>query len=171
MPPVANAGANQTITLRHSILLTLDGSASSDANGTITNYSWTKIAGPAQGTIVSATGVFTVVNNLVQGTYTFRLLVTNSTGETGADTVIVTVNAAVLPPVANAGPSQTITLPTNSASLNGTQSSASSGTIVSFSWTEVSGPSTATITNGNTSTPTVSALITGQYVFPTHCKR
>ena len=63
------------------------------------------------GSIANASAVTTVVNNLVQGIYIFQLLVTNNSGATAADTVSVTVNAAILPPVANAGPSQTITLP------------------------------------------------------------
>ena len=106
-----------------------------------------------------------MVNNLIQGTYNFKLLVTNNNGQTSTDFITVIVNAAVLPPVAVAGPSQTITLPTNTASLNGTQSSDPDGTILTYTWVEVSGPSSATIVNANSATPTVSELVAGQYVF------
>src|SRR3989344_7777655 len=44
-------------------------------------------------------------------------------------------------PVANAGPDQTITLPTNQVTLDGTQSDDTDGTISSFVWSFVSGPS------------------------------
>ena len=65
-------------------------------------------------------------------------------------------------PVANAGPAQTITLPTSQATLNG---SGSTGTISSYAWTQVSGPSTATITSPSAVTSTVTGLLQGTYVF------
>jgi ribosomal protein L14 len=164
-PPVANAGADQTITLPVNSL-TLNGSASIDPDGTIVSYSWVKISGPASGTIVSAAGATTVVNSLVQGTYSFKLTVTDNSGATDTDTVKITVNAAAnQPPVANAGTSKTITLPTNSVSLDGTKSADPDGTIASYKWSEVSGPSAATITSGTTATPTVSSLVAGTYIF------
>ena len=164
-PPVANAGANQSITLPTNSV-TLNGTASKDPDGTIASYSWTKISGPTSGTIVSATSATTVVNTLVQGTYLYKLTVTDNSGATGSDTVTVTVNAAAnQPPVANAGTAQTITLPVNSASLNGSASSDPDGTIASYKWSQVSGPSTATINNFSTATPTVTSLVAGTYVF------
>jgi hypothetical protein len=45
VPPVAHAGTGQTITLPVDSV-TLDGSASTDPDGTIVSYSWAKIAGP-----------------------------------------------------------------------------------------------------------------------------
>lgn len=65
-------------------------------------------------------------------------------------------------PVANAGPNQAITLPTSSVTLTG---SFSSGTITSYAWTNVSGPTTPTLTNANTVTCTASGLAQGTYVF------
>ncbi len=163
--PVANAGANQSITLPVNSV-TLDGSASADPDGTIVSYSWSKVSGPAQGTLVSPTAATTAANSLVQGTYVFALTVTDNSGAKGTDTVTVTVMAAAnQPPVANAGNSITISLPTNSATLNGSKSSDPDGTIASYSWIQLSGPSTATLTSGNTSAPVVSSLIAGQYVF------
>ena len=47
------------------------------------------------------------------------------------------------PPVANAGPNQTITLPTSSVTLNG---NGSTGSITAYAWTQLSGPNIATIT-------------------------
>ncbi len=51
-PPVANAGADQITTLPKDSVA-LDGSSSSDPDGTITTYSWTKIAGPSSPNISS----------------------------------------------------------------------------------------------------------------------
>ncbi len=164
-PPVANAGTNQTITLPVNSV-TLDGTGSDDANGTIASYAWKQISGPAQSTIVSAGSATTLANNLVQGTYTYQLLVTDNGGATGADTVTITVNAAVnQPPIANAGSNKTITLPVNSVSLNGSKSSDPDGTIAGYAWKQVSGPSGASISNANTATPVVSGLTAGQYTF------
>src|SRR5579871_4359058 len=164
-PPVANAGANQTITLPTNSI-SVDGSGSKDPDGVIASFSWTKVSGPAQGTITNATNVSTTITNLVQGTYVFKLTVTDNSGATASDTMTVVVNAAPnQPPVANAGSSKTITLPVSSTTLDGTQSSDPDGTIASYKWTQVSGPSTATISGGTTATPTVSSLVAGTYVF------
>ncbi len=68
-------------------------------------------------------------------------------------------------PVANAGEDQKITLPTNTVTLDGTNSEDPDGTIVSFSCEKISGPSDYKIENGNSSTPTVSDLSLGAYTF------
>ena len=152
--PVANAGTAQTITLPTS-QVTLNGSGST---GTITSYTWTQVSGPSTATLTTPGAVSTNATGLVQGVYVFRLAVTG--GSTA--TVQVTVNAAPPPPVANAGTAQTITLPTGQATLSG---SASTGTITSYSWTQVSGPSTATIATPTAVSTKVSALIQGVYIF------
>jgi len=167
LPPIANAGASQTITLPTNSV-TLNGSASKDqdSTGNIVSYSWTQSSGPSAATIANPAGVTTAVNNLVQGVYVFKLTVTDNGGATASDTVSVTVNAAAnQPPVANAGASQTITLPLDSVTLNGTASADPDGTIASYNWIQVSGPSTAVITNGNTATPKAGSLQAGVYVF------
>ena len=88
--PTANAGPDQTITLPTNSV-TLNGSGA-DADGTITAYSWSKVSGPAQGTFSSTTVPNPTVSNLAQGTYVFRLTVTDNSGATGSDDVNVTVN-------------------------------------------------------------------------------
>ena len=85
----------------------------------------------------------------MQGVYNFELRVTDNNGATGKDTMQVSVNAAAvinLPPVANAGVGQTITLPTNSVTLSGSGTDAD-GTIVGYVWTKISGPTARSITN------------------------
>jgi Domain of unknown function (DUF4082)/F5/8 type C domain/Secretion system C-terminal sorting domain/Fibronectin type III domain len=63
--------------------------------------------------------------------------------------------------VANAGPNQTITLPTSSVTLDGSGSSGAT----SYTWTELSGPNTAVITTAAAVTTTVTGLIQGVYTF------
>jgi len=89
-PPVANAGSSQTITLPTNSI-TLNGSAS-DPDGSIASYVWSKLSG-GTATIGSATTASTSVSGLVQGTYQFRLTVTDNKGATASSDVSVTVNA------------------------------------------------------------------------------
>jgi poly(3-hydroxybutyrate) depolymerase len=166
--PTANAGANITITLPVNNT-TLNGSASSDPDGTIASYNWNYISGPAQYTIANNSSVTTAVSNLVQGTYTFRLTVTDNDGASDSDTVTVTVNAAPPPPnqapVANAGADITITLPTNGALLDGSASSDADGSISSYSWSKISGPAQFNIANGASASTNVNNLVQGTYSF------
>jgi hypothetical protein len=74
-----------------------------------------------------------------------------------------TVNNGNKIPVANAGSDQTMYLPTSSASLTGSGVD-SDGSIASYSWTKISGPS-ATLTNATTSKLTLSNLQEGTYIF------
>src|SRR5690606_13330425 len=114
-----------------------------DPDGTITNYHWEKIAGPVQFTILLPTQAQTVINNLVEGTYSFELTVTDNQGAQARDTMIVVVNAAIPPPnqspVANAGPDHTITLPVNSVIAIGSGSDPD-GIITAYQWTKIVGP-------------------------------
>ncbi len=165
--PTANAGANQTITLPVNTV-TLNGSGT-DTDGTIASYQWTKIAGPTSFTIVSAASAQTVINNLVQGTYQFQLRVTDNQGAFSTSTVTVTVLSPAPPPapiapVANAGSDKTITLPTNSVTLNGVGTDVD-GTIASYQWTKISGPATFSIGTQNQANTAVNNLVEGVYLF------
>jgi hypothetical protein len=160
--PTANAGLNQNITLPTSTA-TLTGSGT-DADGTISSYAWTKVSGPAGGTITSASSASTTVTSLTQGIYKFELKVTDNNAAIGRDTVQVNVNASNLLPTANAGADQTITLPISAVSLNGTGTD-SDGTISAYAWTKISGPSAGSITSPSAAYTTVTGLIQGTYQF------
>jgi hypothetical protein len=92
-PPIANAGADQIITLPTNAV-NLDGSASTDPENNITSYAWTKISGPSSFILQVVVHVQTQVTNLVQGIYQFELKVTDAGGLFSKDTVRVTVNDA-----------------------------------------------------------------------------
>ena len=99
-----------------------------------------KISGPSA-TISNSKLATTTVSGLLQGNYQFELTVTDDKGAVGTDIVNVTVNPAPnIPPTANAGADQTITLPTDSIKLTGIGTD-SDGTIASYLWTKISGPS------------------------------
>lgn len=164
--PTANAGLDINITLPTNSL-TLSGSGN-DADGTISSYQWTKISGPGQFTIVSATQAQTTVSNLVQGIYTFELAVTDNSGAVGKDIVQVNVNAAPPPPnqspTANAGSDITITLPTNSVSFSGSGNDPD-GTIIAYRWVKITGPGQYNIGSSTNAQTTVTNLIQGVYTF------
>jgi hypothetical protein len=165
-PPVANAGADQKITLPKDSIL-LDGRASVDPDGKIIGWDWTKISGPASSTIVNATGSVTIVKNLKEGIYQFELKVTDDKGLPAKDTVQVIVdNPAVnQPPVANAGSDQTIKLPSDSVLLNGTKSIDPDNNITAYYWSQISGPSPSNIVNATAVQTTVKSLGQGIYQF------
>ncbi|MEO8110612.1 MAG: Ig-like domain-containing protein [Ginsengibacter sp.] len=163
IPPVANAGADQAITLPVNSV-TLNGTGT-DADGSITKYSWTKISGPASGTITNLNSATTTVKNLVQGTYNFELKVTDNSGASGVDTIQILVNPpANIPPVANAGLDQVITLPANVVSLAGSGGDAD-GSIVAYAWRKISGSSSYNIVNPSSPVTDISGLIGGTYSF------
>jgi len=141
--PTADAGPDQNLTLasgQSSITVNLNGSGSSDPDGTISSYVWTGNPNPADVQSPSVT--------LGEGTYQFSLVVTDNDGGTSsADSVSITVNPAQVenvPPVANAGPDQTITLASGQSSisvgLNGAASSDSDGTVVGYTWSGTPNP-------------------------------
>ena len=76
-PPVASAGAAQTVASGATV--TLDGSGSSDPNGNPLTYQWTQTSGPAV-TLSSATAVKpTFTAPATAATLTFQLVVNNGT--------------------------------------------------------------------------------------------
>lgn len=175
---VANAGADITITLP-TTATTLNGSASTDPNGVIKSWKWAQISGPGTATIASSTSSVSAVSALKQGTYAFKLTVWNNQWVPVNDTVQVIVKAATsssnstsgadgLPAdgsVANAGANITVSLPSNSATLDGSASSDPAGAIKAWSWTKISGPEQHNIANASVATTTVSNLVEGTYQF------
>jgi hypothetical protein len=158
----ANAGPNQTITLPlDSVSLT--GLASTAINSSITSYQWVQVSGPTIGKLSTPNAGTTIASTLKPGIYIFGLLVKNNFNDSSAASVTINVNAQNFAPVVSAGVNQTVTLPTSTVTLTGSATDAT-GTIASYLWTQVSGP-TATIASAATSSTNVSGLIAGVYVF------
>ncbi len=94
--PVAEAGPDQTQTLIHGQsekIVALNGSGSSDPDGTITGYTWTSESGVPDPENIAEPSIA-----LTAGTYQFALIVTDDDGAASiADTVTIIINPA--PPV------------------------------------------------------------------------
>jgi hypothetical protein len=92
-PPTANAGAAQTVISGDTV--TLNGSASSDSDGSIASYAWSQTAGGAV-TLSSSTAAgptFTAPTVATSSVLTFSLVVTDNRGAaSAASTVNITVN-------------------------------------------------------------------------------
>ena len=102
--PVADAGADQTVTDNDANgveLITVNGGASSDADGTIVNYEW------REGATTIGFGA-TQSTWLAVGTHTLTLVVTDDAGDTGTDSVVVTVKPFNRPPIASASSVSTV---------------------------------------------------------------
>lgn len=98
-PPTANAGFDQSISAGATCIL--EGSASSDSDGTIASYSWRKVSGPtiALANANQAVASFIAPSESTIQTLVFELTVTDDDGATSKDTVTVTV--AAVPDVAD----------------------------------------------------------------------
>ncbi|HEX4997632.1 MAG TPA: hypothetical protein VFY29_05375 [Terriglobia bacterium] len=126
--------------------------------------SWAKVSGP--GTVVfedpgSFTGIATFS---AVGAYTLRL--TASDGVlTSSDEVVVTVTPAPVnqPPVTNAGPDKSITLPANtSLSGSATDDNLPAGVLIA-AWTRVSGPGTVTFSSPSSFATNADFSVAGTY--------
>ncbi|XP_048850483.1 dyslexia-associated protein KIAA0319-like protein [Brienomyrus brachyistius] len=121
-PPVAMVSPRfQEISLPTSSTV-IDGSRSTD-DDKIVAWHWEEVKGPLRDEKVSADTPILTLTSLVPGNYTFRLTVIDSDGAQSSTQATLLVNKAMdYPPVANAGPNQVITLPHNSITLYGNQS-------------------------------------------------
>jgi uncharacterized repeat protein (TIGR01451 family)/CSLREA domain-containing protein len=125
-PPTADANGPYSGEIGDTI--TLDGSGSSDTDGTITTYAWT-----INGNNYSGVSPSVNLSAYAAGPYTVSLTVTDDDGATDSDTSSLTVIQPNVPPTAEAaGPyagevGQTIT-------LDGSGSSDSDGTITTYAW-------------------------------------
>jgi len=77
--PTAVAGPDQVITLPTDGI-SLDGSASNDPDGTISEWLWKKVSGPASFNIVKPSDSTTKVKTLAEGACQFELEVTDNGG-------------------------------------------------------------------------------------------
>jgi hypothetical protein len=88
--PVAKAGDDQTIQLANA-RTELDGTGSTDADGSIQAYKWQQVAGPTTAVLGSADAAKTTVSALAAGTYEFELTVTDDKGAQATDRIVITV--------------------------------------------------------------------------------
>jgi hypothetical protein len=162
--PVADAGQSKTITLPDSAVVSGSGT---DADGKVVAYLWSQVSGPANSIIVNPGATSTIIRYTVPGSYLFQLMVTDDNGATGVDTVSVLVTGSKIEgnkiPVANAGPSKTVTLP-DSAVVTGTGTDVD-GKVVAYLWSQISGPASSTIVNPGSPSTSFQFSAAGSYIF------
>jgi hypothetical protein len=147
-----DAGLDRTVV---NSTTSLSGSVGNDG-GRPLSYLWTQTS-PAspQATISNPTQLTTAVTFPQAGVYTFSLAV--SDGEvTVIDSVTVTLDLGV-----SAGPDQTVY---TTVTLSGTVANGM-GRTLTYQWSQVSGPATATISNANQLVASASLTAVGTYVF------
>ena len=163
VPPVANAGPDQTVLIGQTV--TLDGSGSTDANLDPLTYSWSFVSCPS-GSTASLTNPISI-NPTFQidkpGTYVVQLVVNDGIADSAPDTVtITTVNS---PPGADAGQDQSVHAG-SLVRLDGSGSSDVDGDILTFSWSfvEIPDESAAVLSGSNAVDPTFTADLPGNYI-------
>jgi hypothetical protein len=163
--PVANAGANQTVTV--GVLATLDGTASTDADRDLLTYTWTLLAKPtgSTATLSSTTSPKPTITPDVAGTYVASLVVND--GKVNSTAVGTTLTAAVAnsAPVANAGPNQNVTTG-STVTLVSSGSTDANGDTLTYRWSMASKPtsSVAALSSATAASPTFTADLAGTYV-------
>ncbi len=142
--PIANAGVDQTVAAASTLLLSGSGS---DLDGPLTAMVWSQLSGPA--VALQATGTPGQVSLLApygNGTVLLQLTVTDSAGQQSSDQLLLTT--VDTPPVAAAG-SDFQTVRGSTADLNGGGSHDAEGAIVSYQWSQLSGPTVALSATAN----------------------
>ena len=134
--PVSEAGLDQTTSYNQ--VVTLDGSGSSDPDGTIESYEWAQLSGAS--VILSSndqlTTTFTSPNE--EGELVFKLTVFDNDFSSDVDTVVITIINTNVIPIANAGVDQLVNN-NELVTLDGSGSSDPDGTIEFYEWSQLSG--------------------------------
>lgn len=156
--PVVIAWSGSNARKRTSV--TLDGSATYDADGDTLTFEWTQTGGPTVD-LAGANTVFATFTPVSAGTYSFMLDVDDGDGGESNDTVQISV--ANSQPVALAGTD--ISARKNmQVTLSGSLSSDADGDPLSFAWTQTDGP-TISLSGDDTATPDFTPTMTGVYTF------
>ena len=124
-PPVADANGPYSGTVN--VPLTLDGTASSDPDGTIVAYDWDFGDGS------TGSGAAPTHTYLATGNFAVSLTVTDDIGDTGTDTSTATIGLGNQPPVADPNGPYTGTVGV-AVAFDGSASSDPDGSIISYSW-------------------------------------
>jgi RHS repeat-associated protein len=161
LPPIANAGPNQTVLVGSTVQL--NGSGSLDFDNHALTYQWSTLS-PMGGGVNSINENPTFTANTV-GIYVCELIVNDGITNSLPSTVVITVYAANVPPTVSAGANQEIELPTNTATLNGSATSTGPpGSPVTVQWTQVSGPGTVTFANATQAVTQATFPVAGTFV-------
>jgi RHS repeat-associated protein len=166
-PPVVDAGPDQTVeTVDLPVPTELHGTVTDDAlpRGSTVTVTWSVVDGPGAVTFADPSVAVTTASFEAPGVYTLRLTA-NDTEFTVTDDVIITVLKNELPTV-DAGPDQTITLPTDTVALAGTAADDGlpTGSTLAVTWTKVSGPGEVTFADPASAATSATFTVDGEYV-------
>jgi len=164
--PVAKAGATQNVVVGTSV--TLDGTASTDANGDSLTYKWSLLYKPtgSLASLASASSSKPTFTADAVGTFVVSLIVNDGQADsaTVSSTTVIAeaLNAA---PVANAGPSQTVLIAAT-VTLTGAASSDANADKLTYKWVLTTRPtgSTASLSSTSVVSPTFIADVAGVFV-------
>ncbi|MCB4757051.1 MAG: Ig-like domain-containing protein, partial [Elusimicrobia bacterium] len=171
LSPAVEAGANQIITLPVNTV-SLDATVTDDGLPTppgVVITLWEKVSGPGSVTFGNASQVDTSAQFSAAGVYVLRITASDS-DKTASDTVQITVNsnpASNQAPVIDAGANQTIILPMNIVTLNGTVTDDGLPTppgVVTTLWEKVSGPGSVAFGNASLADTSAQFSAAGVYV-------
>lgn len=145
-------------TIKYPTIISLNGLTQSTDG--VKSRAWAVLKGNA--TIILGSVDTTVAIAQSDGLYIFQLTGTSNKGAIGIafDSVIYIANKV---PAAIVGPSVLST--DGTAVLSGSNSTDPEGLPLTFSWTQLSGPSTAAIASVTMSNPIITGMINGTYVF------
>ena len=147
--PVASAGRDQNVS--PGSLVSLDGSASTDADGDNLSYRWQFITWPANSLgarLDDSSSVMPTFTPDINGTYILQLSVNDGMVTGTVDSIIITVDAQNSAPVANAGVDQNVA-EGSFVRLDGTASSDADGDSMTYQWRFQSMPSGSAVTFRN----------------------
>ncbi|GMU84436.1 MAG: hypothetical protein AMXMBFR47_43060, partial [Planctomycetota bacterium] len=159
-PPVADAGTDQSV--NENSLVTLDGSGSTDPDQDALTYAWIKLAGPEVTLNLSdpSRPTFTAPAVALGGsTLTFRLIVSDGTLFSEADTVDITIKNVNNPPIADAQGPERVSEGA-AVTLDGSHSYDPDNETITYHWVQTGGPA-VTLSDANSETPTFTAPTVG----------
>jgi hypothetical protein len=163
--PVANAGAFQNVVAGQ--LVSLDGTASSDANRDLLTYKWVLVSKPvgSNAGLSSTTSSRPTFTADLIGTYVLSLQVSDGNLSSELSYVSITATVANSVPVANAGTAQAVTVGAT-VTLNGLGSTDANGDVLLYKWvmTYIPPGSNATLSSLTVAQPTFTADVAGVYV-------
>jgi len=145
--PTADAGTDQNVNPGDAV--TLNGSGSTDAIGTIVSYEWVQTGGSPAVTLANANTAqagFTAPDTSTGTALTFKLSITDDKGLTHSDSCVVNVDGS---PEADAGPDQQVN-PGASVVLDGSNSIDADGSIVAYLWLQTAGTPIVALANAGT---------------------